>query len=44
MLGAMAHGLPQLMLPQGADQFRNAEIAVRTGAALTAERRAVELE
>jgi UDP:flavonoid glycosyltransferase YjiC (YdhE family) len=34
MLGAMSLGLPQLMLPQGADQFRNAELAARTGAAL----------
>lgn len=34
MLGALALGLPQLMLPQGADQFRNAEICTRTGAAL----------
>lgn len=34
MLGAMAQGLPQLMLPQGADQFRNAEIGAATGAAL----------
>jgi UDP:flavonoid glycosyltransferase YjiC (YdhE family) len=34
MLGAMALGLPQLMLPQGADQFRNAELCTRTGAAL----------
>jgi UDP:flavonoid glycosyltransferase YjiC (YdhE family) len=34
MLGAMSRGLPQLMLPQGADQFRNAELAARTGAAL----------
>jgi UDP:flavonoid glycosyltransferase YjiC (YdhE family) len=34
MLAALAHGLPQLMLPQGADQFRNAEICTRTGAAL----------
>jgi UDP:flavonoid glycosyltransferase YjiC (YdhE family) len=34
MLAALAHGLPQLMLPQGADQFRNAEIGTRTGAAL----------
>jgi UDP:flavonoid glycosyltransferase YjiC (YdhE family) len=24
MLGALAHGLPQLILPQGADQFMNA--------------------
>jgi UDP:flavonoid glycosyltransferase YjiC (YdhE family) len=37
MLGAMAHALPQLMLPQGADQFRNAELAVDTGAALALE-------
>lgn len=35
MLGALAHGLPQLMLPQGADQFRNAGICTRTGAALS---------
>lgn len=34
MLGALAHGLPQLILPQGADQFMNAEICVGTGAAL----------
>jgi UDP:flavonoid glycosyltransferase YjiC (YdhE family) len=34
MLGAMALGLPQLMLPQGADQFRNAEVCKPTGAAL----------
>jgi UDP:flavonoid glycosyltransferase YjiC (YdhE family) len=34
MLGAMAEGLPQLMLPQGADQFRNAEVCKPTGAAL----------
>jgi UDP:flavonoid glycosyltransferase YjiC (YdhE family) len=34
MLGALSHGLPQLMLPQGADQFRNAEVCTRTGAAL----------
>jgi UDP:flavonoid glycosyltransferase YjiC (YdhE family) len=34
MLGAMALGLPQLMLPQGADQFRNAEVCTPTGAAL----------
>jgi UDP:flavonoid glycosyltransferase YjiC (YdhE family) len=37
MFGAMAHALPQLMLPQGADQFRNAEAGVRTGAALALE-------
>jgi UDP:flavonoid glycosyltransferase YjiC (YdhE family) len=34
MLGAMVFGLPQLLLPQGADQFRNAEICTRTGAGL----------
>jgi UDP:flavonoid glycosyltransferase YjiC (YdhE family) len=28
---AMAHGLPQLVLPQGADQFRNAEIVANAG-------------
>lgn len=33
-LGALACGLPQLCLPQAADQFRNAEGGVRTGAAL----------
>ena len=34
MLGALAHDLPQLMLPQGADQFINAEACTRAGAAL----------
>jgi UDP:flavonoid glycosyltransferase YjiC (YdhE family) len=34
MFGAMEKGLPQLMLPQGADQFRNAELCTSTGAAL----------
>jgi UDP:flavonoid glycosyltransferase YjiC (YdhE family) len=33
-LGALAHGLPQLCLPQAADQFRNAEGGVRSGAAV----------
>lgn len=33
-LGALAHGLPQLCLPQAADQFRNAEGGERSGAAL----------
>lgn len=33
-LGALARGLPQLCLPQAADQFRNAEGGVRTDAAL----------
>ena len=31
-LGALAHGLPQLCLPQAADQFRNAQACVRAGA------------
>lgn len=34
MLGAMSHGLPQLMLPLGADQFINADACTRAGAAL----------
>lgn len=34
MLGALAHGVPQLVLPQGADQFANAEALVTAGAAL----------
>ena len=33
-LAALGHGLPQLCLPQAADQFRNAQGAVRTGAGL----------
>ncbi|MBJ7356152.1 glycosyltransferase [Nocardioides sp.] len=33
-LGALAQGVPQLCLPQAADQFRNAEGGVATGAAL----------
>ncbi|QIG43001.1 glycosyltransferase family 1 protein [Nocardioides anomalus] len=33
-LGALARGIPQLCVPQGADQFRNAEGGVRAGAAL----------
>ena len=33
-LGALAHGLPQLCLPQAADQFRNAEAGLRAGATL----------
>jgi UDP:flavonoid glycosyltransferase YjiC (YdhE family) len=35
MLGALAHGLPLLLLPQGADQYDNAERAVLAGAGLT---------
>lgn len=34
-LGALAHGLPQLCLPQAADQFRNAAAGVRAGVALS---------
>ncbi len=33
-LGALAAGLPQLVLPQGADQFANADALVAAGAAL----------
>jgi UDP:flavonoid glycosyltransferase YjiC (YdhE family) len=33
-LGALAQGVPQLCLPQAADQFRNTEGGVRSGAAL----------
>jgi UDP:flavonoid glycosyltransferase YjiC (YdhE family) len=33
-LGALARGLPQLCLPQAADQFRNAAGGARSGAAL----------
>jgi hypothetical protein len=33
-LGALAHGLPQLCLPQAADQFRNSEGGLRAGAVL----------
>jgi len=32
LLGASAAGLPQILLPQGADQFQNADIFARTGA------------
>ena len=33
-LAALAHGLPMLMLPQGADQFENAQACQEIGAAL----------
>ena len=36
-LGTLSHGLPQLCLPQGADQFLNADAAVELGAALLLE-------
>jgi UDP:flavonoid glycosyltransferase YjiC (YdhE family) len=35
MFGALAHGLPQLVIPQGAEQFLNAEAGQRAGASLT---------
>ena len=35
VLGAAAHGLPQLILPQAADHFRNALALTRAGAAVT---------
>lgn len=34
MFGALAHGLPQVALPQAADNFLNAELLVDCGAAL----------
>ena len=34
MLGAASHGLPQLCLPQGADQFDNAQGLASSGAGL----------
>lgn len=34
LLGAAAHGVPQLVMPMGADQFQNAEALVRSGAGL----------
>jgi UDP:flavonoid glycosyltransferase YjiC (YdhE family) len=33
MLGALAHGLPLLLLPQAADQFENAEACRAAGVA-----------
>jgi UDP:flavonoid glycosyltransferase YjiC (YdhE family) len=33
-LGALAAGVPQLVLPQGADQFANADVLVAAGAGL----------
>ncbi len=33
LLGGVAHGLPQLLLPQGADQFDNAALITAAGAA-----------
>jgi UDP:flavonoid glycosyltransferase YjiC (YdhE family) len=34
MLGGLAHGLPQLVMPHGADQFVNAEALLASGAGL----------
>jgi MGT family glycosyltransferase len=34
MFGALSHGLPQLVIPQGADQFMNADACCASGAAL----------
>jgi UDP:flavonoid glycosyltransferase YjiC (YdhE family) len=35
MIGALRHGLPQLVLPRGADNFHNAQLAQAAGVALT---------
>jgi MGT family glycosyltransferase len=35
MLGALAHGLPLVVVPQGADQFDNAALCEAAGAAVT---------
>ncbi len=35
MFGALSHGLPQLVIPQGADQFMNADACRQAGAALS---------
>jgi UDP:flavonoid glycosyltransferase YjiC (YdhE family) len=35
MFGAMAHGVPQVVIPQGADNFRNAEYVARAGIGLS---------
>jgi UDP:flavonoid glycosyltransferase YjiC (YdhE family) len=34
VFGALSHGLPQLLLPQGGDQFTNTEACIRAGVAL----------
>jgi UDP:flavonoid glycosyltransferase YjiC (YdhE family) len=34
MLGALTHGLPQLLLPQGGDQFVNSQACQHAGVAL----------
>ena len=35
MFGSLAHGLPQVVIPQGADNFINAALITRAGAGLT---------
>ena len=35
MTGALAHGVPVVCLPRGADQFANAEQVARLGAGIT---------
>ncbi|MBX3605574.1 MAG: glycosyltransferase family 1 protein [Piscinibacter sp.] len=44
LLGAAAHGVPQLILPQAADHFRNARalLSVNAGRAVEPERQATE--
>jgi UDP:flavonoid glycosyltransferase YjiC (YdhE family) len=41
LLGALAHGVPQLVLPQGADQFANGAAVQRAGLGVTLEGEAV---
>jgi UDP:flavonoid glycosyltransferase YjiC (YdhE family) len=33
MLSTLTHGLPHLMIPQGADQYINAEVCLKAGVA-----------
>jgi len=35
MFGALAHGLPQVVVPQGADNFLNGELVERCGVGLS---------
>ena len=35
MFGALAHGLPQVTLPQGADNYINAELIARSGSGVS---------
>jgi UDP:flavonoid glycosyltransferase YjiC (YdhE family) len=37
LLGALAHGIPQLLLPKGADQFANADLMAAAGLAAVLE-------